>query len=36
MIFRKRHDLVPAIHLQSRGFAFVLLEDWLAPVDLGV
>ena len=36
MIPRKRHDLVFAIHLQSRGFAFVLFEGWLAPVDWGV
>src|SRR4051812_45297894 len=33
---RKRHDLIFAIHLQSRGFAFVLFEGWLAPVDWGV
>ena len=31
-----RHNLVFAIHLQSRGFAFVLFEGWLAPVDWGV
>jgi hypothetical protein len=36
MISRKRYDLVLAIHLQSRGFAFVLFERWLAPVDWGV
>src|SRR6267142_2815139 len=36
MISRKRYDLVFAIHLQSRGFAFVLFEGWLAPVDWGV
>ena len=36
MISRRRHDLVFAIHLQSRGFAFVLFEGWLAPVDWGV
>ncbi len=28
--------MVLAIHLQSRGFAFVLFEGWLAPVDWGV
>ena len=32
----RRHDLVLAIHLQSRGFAFVLFEGSLAPVDWGV
>jgi hypothetical protein len=36
MITRNRYDLVLAIHLQSRGFAFVLFEGWLAPVDWGV
>src|SRR5438552_8492632 len=36
MIYRRRHDLVFAIHIQSRGFAFVLFEGWLAPVDWGV
>ena len=36
MIFRRRHDLVFAIYPQSRGFAFVLFEGWLAPVDWGV
>jgi len=36
MIFPRRYDLVLAIHLQSRGFAFVLFEGWLAPVDWGV
>jgi hypothetical protein len=36
MIFQRRYDLVLAIHLQSRGFAFVLFEGWLAPVDWGV
>jgi hypothetical protein len=36
MIYRKRYDLVFAIHLQTRGFAFVLFEGWLAPVDWGV
>jgi hypothetical protein len=32
---RKRHDLVFAIYLQSHGFAFVLFEGRLAPVDWG-
>ena len=36
MISRRRHDLVFAIYLQARGFAFVLFEGWLAPVDWGV
>jgi hypothetical protein len=36
MISRERHDLVLAIHLQSRGFAFVLFEGWPALVDWGV
>jgi hypothetical protein len=36
MIFRRRHNLVLAVHLQSRGFAFVLFEGWLAPVDWAV
>lgn len=36
MTFQRRYDLVLAIHLQSRGFAFVLFEGWLAPVDWGV
>ncbi|MEY9401803.1 exonuclease III [Bradyrhizobium japonicum] len=36
MIFKRRYDLVLAIQLQSRGFAFVLFEGWLAPVDWGV
>src|SRR5438105_245268 len=36
MIFQRRYDLVLAIHLQSRGFAFVLFEGWLAPIDWGV
>lgn len=36
MIFQRRYDLVLAIHVQSRGFAFVLFEGWLAPVDWGV
>jgi len=35
MIFQRRYDLVLAIHVQSRGFAFVLFEGWLAPVDWG-
>jgi hypothetical protein len=36
MISQRRYDLVLAIHLQSRGFAFVLFEGWFAPVDWGV
>jgi hypothetical protein len=36
MISRKRYDLVFAIYIQSRGFAFVLFEGWLASVDWGV
>jgi hypothetical protein len=36
MISRERHDLVLAIHLQSRGFAFVLFDGWSALVDWGV
>ncbi len=36
MIPRKRYDLVLAIYPQSRGFAFVLCEGWLAPVDWGI
>jgi len=36
MIFPRRYDLVLALHLQSRGFAFVLFEGWLAPIDWGV
>jgi hypothetical protein len=36
MIPRRRHDLVIAIYLQTRGFAFVLFEGWLAPVDWAV
>jgi hypothetical protein len=36
MISRRRYDLVFAIYPQSRGFAFVLFEGWLAPVDWGV
>jgi hypothetical protein len=36
MISHKRYDLVLAIYLQSRGFAFVLFDGWLAPVDWGV
>jgi exonuclease III len=33
---RKRTELVMAIYLQTRGFAFVLLETWRAPVDWAV
>jgi hypothetical protein len=36
MIYRRRYDLVLAIYLQSRGFAFVLFDGWLAPVHWGV
>jgi hypothetical protein len=36
MISQRRYDLVFAIYPQSRGFAFVLFEGWLAPVDWGV
>jgi hypothetical protein len=36
MIYRRRHDLVLAIHVQSRGFAFILFEGRLTPVDWGV
>ena len=36
MISRRRYDLVFAIYLQSRGFAFALFEGWFAPVDWGV
>jgi ABC-type Na+ transport system ATPase subunit NatA len=36
MISRRRYDLVFAIYPQSRGFAFVLFEGSLAPVDWGV
>src|SRR6266487_4185909 len=36
MTSRKRHDLVFAIHIQSRGFAFVLFDRGLFPVDWGV
>jgi hypothetical protein len=31
-----RHNLVLAIYLQTRGFAFVLFETWNAPVDWAV
>jgi hypothetical protein len=36
MISRRRYDLVLAIYPQTRGFAFVLFEGWLAPVDWAV
>ena len=36
MIPRRRHELVLAIYVQTRGFAFVLFEGWLAPVDWAV
>jgi hypothetical protein len=36
MIPRRRYDLVLAIYPQTRGFAFVLFEGWLSPVDWGI
>jgi hypothetical protein len=36
MISRRRYRLVSAIYPSSRGFAFVLFESSLAPVDWGV
>jgi hypothetical protein len=36
MILRRRYDLVFAIYFQSRGFAYMLFEGHLAPVDWGV
>jgi hypothetical protein len=36
MMSGERHDLVLTIHLQSRGFAFVLFDGWLDLVDWGV
>jgi hypothetical protein len=36
MISRRRYDLVLAIYPQTRGFAFVLFEGWLSPVDWGI
>jgi hypothetical protein len=36
MILRRRHNLILALHVQSRGFAFAIFESWLAPVDWGV
>lgn len=36
MMSRRRYDLIFAIYPQSRGFAFVLFQGRLAPVDWGV
>jgi hypothetical protein len=36
MIPPRKNDLVLAICLQTRGFAYVLFESWLAPVDWAV
>jgi hypothetical protein len=36
MISRKRYERVLAIYLQSRGFAFVVFQGWLVPVDWGL
>jgi hypothetical protein len=36
MISRRRYDLILALYPQSRGFAFVVFEGSLAPVDWGV
>ena len=36
MISPRRYDLVLALYPQSRGFAFVVFEGSLAPVDWGV
>src|ERR1700720_4769039 len=36
MIPRRRYDLVLAIYPQTRGFAFVLFEGSLSPVDWGI
>jgi len=36
MIYREPRHLVLGIYLQKRGFAFVLFEGRLAPVDWGV
>ena len=36
MTWSRRHRLVTAIYLNSRGFAFVLFEGPLAPLDWGV
>ena len=35
MIARQRPELVLAIYFQSRGFAFVLLDEHRDPVDWG-
>jgi hypothetical protein len=36
MISRRRRELALAIYVQTRGFAFVLFEGWLSPVDWAV
>jgi hypothetical protein len=36
MNVRSRYNLVAAIYLNTRGFAFVLFEGMLAPVDWGI
>jgi hypothetical protein len=36
MIPQRGHPLVLAIYLQSRGFAFVLFDSGLTPVDWGI
>lgn len=35
MTSRKRPKLVLAIHFQTSGFGFVLLEHWSSPIDWG-
>src|SRR6516165_5890678 len=35
MIKRRRYDLVLAIYLESRGFAFALFDGWCDPADWG-
>lgn len=35
MISGKRPKLVLAIHFQTKGFGFVLLQGWFSPVDWG-
>jgi hypothetical protein len=36
MMAGKRYNLILAIYPQKRGFAYIALEGWLAPVDWGV
>jgi hypothetical protein len=36
MIWRRRYELVLAVYLNSRGFAFVAFEGSLSPYDWGV